>query len=753
MAVKPFRDLTHHPMTLDGLGCSESFKVLHDRWGDSVLSAVPTIGTIKWTLGPTIAQNYGEPYPQSKEEMMKPSPYQPDVLALTYNTSSVPVSANTNMYGRYAQVNTANGNIINLSGSTFENDTLDHYVIGNFDRSRFILVCAVSARNLTGQTWNGSYGDYAAVADQYPYVTQINPTAYYKQDLAGTSQGVAKGLGLITGLYKANIETGRRNDNRAAQYRYDGYVCTQMSGMLTTPPQIISQLVNIQGTVRYASWLNNYNSYIRCPYEMVYFMQGVTGEPSDNYAPFCYFKPQDIAKYMNAMGLWWADSRAAIAECHGAATVSEHIHVPQIDKNGFPTGVSFSGEDISEFYEQGGDSNSDIFVSLGGEDLTGSTNTSEDTKPLESVYEDVQDPEPLKEGDEELELANSDYNGVGLFGTYFATSRAGVKAFSDCLWNDDGSIIDRIISGLKLFADPIDAVISLRLYPFRIPSYAQTDGNKPVYIGTYDTGMTMNRISESSSIILDLGSMVLRPKYNNFLDLAPYTAMTLYIPFVGCIQLNPNDYLGETLRVQMTVDMTTGQCVAAVYASEAPLVYASGQMGVDIPVTCKTGSQLAAAITTATAGLAIGALGNMVGVASKAGFMRALGTEVAEITADRMEQNAAVDRRVSAANEIADIAMDSAMLYFGATSMDRTGTNSPANGMTMPISCFLTISRPTVEMPDNYNHTYGKVCHVSDILANFTGFTVCANVDTSGITATEQERSAIKSFLESGVYV
>lgn len=749
MAVKPYRDITKGVMTLDGIGCSETFKVLNSRWGN-VLSAIPTIATLRWTLGPTIEANYGTQYPQRKEDIIKPSSHTPSSMALCYWGASNPGAANSTFYGNGTQTNTGNGRVLPISGQTFANNTSGHYVIGNFDRARFILVCQVTTRNLTGTTWAGTWGDYVNKSETFPYIIGVSYGCYYKQDLSSGSQGVTRGISYQTEMSKHVWNVGRRNDNRAAEYQYDGYITTSTWSMLSGMPILLNRIVNVQGARIYASYLNETFAINHVPYNLIHFMPGALDTDND-HVPFFYMYPSDVVTYMNSMGLWWADSQAAIADCHGEATVSPHIHVPQVDDNGFPTGEMFSGEEIADNYVNGGDLN--IYNPLGGTDFTGN-NTNPENDPLKSPYEDVQEPDPLEPGDEDLELENSDYNGVGLFGTYYATTRAGIKAFCDGLWNDDGSVIDQIITGLKLLADPIDGVISLRLYPFRVSSYAQTEGYKPVYIGTYRMGdLTMNRISESSSIILDLGQIMLRPKYNNFLDLAPYTAMTLYIPFVGCIQLNPNDYLGETLRVQMTVDMTTGQCVAAVYASEAPLVYASGQMGVDIPVTCKTGSQLAAAITTATAGLAIGALGNMVGVASKAGFMRSLATKTAAATADRMEHNASIDRAVGAMDEVSEIAMDTAMLYFGATSMDRTGTNSPANGMTMPICCFLTISRPTIEMPDDYNHTYGKVCHVSSSLSSFIGFTVCANVDTTGISATEQERSAIKAFLESGVYV
>ena len=71
----------------------------------------------------------------------------------------------------------------------------------------------------------------------------------------------------------------------------------------------------------------------------------------------------------------------------------------------------------------------------------------------------------------------------------------------------------------------------------------------------------------------------------------------------------------------------------------------------------------------------------------------------------------------------------------------------------MPLDSYVIVSRPSVEEPDNFAHTYGKVCHTTGLLNDMSGFTVCKNVDVTGITATEEERSMIKTFLESGVFI
>ena len=286
MAVKPYRDITKGVMTLDGIGCSETFKVLNSRWGN-VLSAIPTIATLRWTLGPTIEANYGTQYPQRKEDIIKPSSHTPSSMALCYWGASNPGAANSTFYGNGTQTNTGNGRVLPISGQTFANNTSGHYVIGNFDRARFILVCQVTTRNLTGTTWAGTWGDYVNKSETFPYIIGVSYGCYYKQDLSSGSQGVTRGISYQTEMSKHVWNVGRRNDNRAAEYQYDGYITTSTWSMLSGMPMLLNRIVNVQGARIYASYLNETFAINHVPYNLIHFMPGALDTDND-HVPFFY---------------------------------------------------------------------------------------------------------------------------------------------------------------------------------------------------------------------------------------------------------------------------------------------------------------------------------------------------------------------------------------------------------------------------------------------------------------------------------
>ena len=70
--------------------------------------------------------------------------------------------------------------------------------------------------------------------------------------------------------------------------------------------------------------------------------------------------------------------------------------------------------------------------------------------------------------------------------------------------------------------------------------------------------------------------------------------------------------------------------------------------------------------------------------------------------------------------------------------------------------CYIKVTWPTPKSDSvtNYGRTYGVPVHKSGTVGEYSGYTVCNNVDCSGITkATVSEQALIKQYLESGVYV
>lgn len=711
MSVKTFRDIYQGSTTSGGVTMSVRLGLLYQRWGysdSSMESVISSCASISTGWGPGVQTAYGYDHPNTKEKIIAPASSTNGSYALTTGGAQV------GFCGRINQYNVQNGTTTNPPGYSWISSYTQFYLAG-IDRSKVILVPSVTARDLQGNTWSGSLKDWAETYGRtFTYITSMSYSAYYKPNITPISPGSNMGYGLLGTKKHVQIKSGTI-DYRNPKYIFEGDIYPSSVGLLAF--NTTNSIYNEGGNTYWQSFFEGDGGWsLSYYYNYLHYKPGETGD--DGYAPFWYYLYSDVVDYMNRLGMWWAEDVQSAKNSLGEGTTDENVHVPQIDDNGFVTGEYFSGSSdptntnsIFYNYSTGGSING-IFNPLGHYDITGHNNISETNQPLMPVYS-VQTPAPLQPGDPDLELQANEYNGVGIFGTYYCGSRTAIQGINDALWNIDQSVLGRIIDGLKLYgSDPANAIISLRIYPFNVAAQVDCTSTN-VYLGIVDIGIPMFKIAENASIVLDLGSFLIEPKFQSFLDLEPYTSITVYIPFVGDVKIPTNEFMGRTLRIQMSVDLTTGQCVACLFANETPMLYSAGQIGVEIPVTARTGEEVAKAFIEAASAV----------------ITRGTSTIVDSMTDDF------------------------GVLFLGDNSTEKTGSSSPSNSFTMPLDSFIIVSRPTVEKPDNFAHTYGNVCHTSATLSDVTGFTMCKNVDTTGITATEEERNMIKTFLESGVFL
>ena len=262
-----------------------------------------------------------------------------------------------------------------------------------------------------------------------------------------------------------------------------------------------------------------------------------------------------------------------------------------------------------------------------------------------------------------------------------------------------------------------------------------------------------------------------------------------YVPFCGVVGLDPQVVMGNSLKVKMWVDYVTGDCSADVECNKDglwhPVAYLSGHMGASEAMSAAAYGQLMGAreanahamtqaviggvknlvtgtINTATANYARGA-GNFNlpvpqgqssalarQISHAGGMASAMGgyTGMAAITS-------AIDLGVSLTQQNLDnrYNYEVAKNSLGTTIMGSFGSSSAWH---FPMTPYIKVTYPTPMSKDvtNYGKTYGVPVHKTGTLNDYHGYTICNNVDTSGIsTATSEEQALIKQFLESGVYL
>lgn len=302
----------------------------------------------------------------------------------------------------------------------------------------------------------------------------------------------------------------------------------------------------------------------------------------------------------------------------------------------------------------------------------------------------------------EEDITDGASNSVGVLTTTYAMTIERLNQLGGFLWGanifDEFSLVN---------SNPIENIISCKNIPI---SLSGTD--EIIHLGNVNTGTNGAKVASNFST-LNVGQIALPTKYNSFLDFAPYTKVTIYLPYIGFKEIDATIAIGKTLKVAYVADVITGGCIAQIFINGVRFYEFSGEMGVDIPITASNRAQVEASYISNAVGMGASlASGNITGAV--------------------------------------DSVLASATAKYNYSSTDTPNANCVAS---VNRTCYVIIERPTYQELSQFNHTKGKMCNLSKTIGSLKGFTICdANIDLKGITATEQEKQEISSILSSGFF-
>ena len=326
----------------------------------------------------------------------------------------------------------------------------------------------------------------------------------------------------------------------------------------------------------------------------------------------------------------------------------------------------------------------------------GTDGTNGYTKDDDKGYNDNKDKD---DDDDDTKVLSS---GIGVLSSTFHMSKERIVQLGQFLWGssifDEFSLINN---------NPIENIISCKAIPYAISGTTQE-----ITLGNVKTGVNGEKISQNFSK-QTIGTVAIAEHYENFLDYAPYTNVIIYLPYIGFKELDTSLVMGKTLKIEYTLDVITGGCLAQIYVGKIRLYEFTGNIGVDIPITASNRAQVESAYISAGVGVVSSAMnGNAIGVA---------------------------DSIIGAAT--------SQYHYSG------TGNPSPSCVSSTNRTCYVVIDRPQYQTLNAFNHTRGRMCCLSKTIGSLNGYTVCdKNVDISGISATDEEKEEIVNILSSGFF-
>lgn len=276
------------------------------------------------------------------------------------------------------------------------------------------------------------------------------------------------------------------------------------------------------------------------------------------------------------------------------------------------------------------------------------------------------------------------------------------------LWSDD--FLDNF---LKLWNDPMEAIISLGLVPFT-PS---SSGSTVCQIGNYNTTISMPRVT-SQYMTLSCGSVFIDEFWGNALDYGPYTSAELFLPFVGMRDIDIDDVMDKTVEIDYNIDILGGESIAYVTVNNRVLYDYRCNLQTSVPISSSSYANLYSGILSAVKGIAIGAAAGG-GMGAAAG---ALTSAVNVVTSKH-------------------------------STIDRGGELSPNAGTLGLLTPYIILHRPVQSLPSNFGHFKGYPSNITKTLGSVSGYTEVEYIHLDGISATQDEKDEINDLLRSGVII
>lgn len=114
-----------------------------------------------------------------------------------------------------------------------------------------------------------------------------------------------------------------------------------------------------------------------------------------------------------------------------------------------------------------------------------------------------------------------------------------------------------------------------------------TEEKEDVYFGPYNTNVKCNLV-EDDIIEVDCGNCYIHEKYQNKLDYE--SEIEMYIPFVGFVELSPNEFMNRRVSLKYQVNVLNGESLAILSSDGDVRQTHSCNVGFKIPYILQAGN-------------------------------------------------------------------------------------------------------------------------------------------------------------------
>ena len=478
-----------------------------------------------------------------------------------------------------------------------------------------------------------------------------------------------------------------------------------------------------------------YEENIPTVYSSFYTYIAATSGQLDNALLFGLPESRILTPYLNdsAVDLYFADNKFIQLKTSGQFSFwINGVEGTTIGPGSVagPIAIPYAADDTTYYYC--------YFGSFGGDAIPGgrtarynvtaisaSWNIADFWEDIEPLAEDTDPYAPAGEsepnpGDGDFDFSSTDIPQAGVptigamdtgFCSLFNPSATNLKSLANYMWSSSFDLA----SLKKLFADPMDCILGLHIIP-TISGHPATSSSV-LTVGNISTGLSMPAVTEQY-YQLDCGTIQIPAKWGAYLDYSPYTRLSLYLPYVGYVDISPDDCMRGSINVKYTVDVLSGTCTAQVYCvsnrgQDGHTLYTfNGSCACECPITAgqyKAGFQ---GVLEAAGGIGQMLAGNVLG---------GLGQTAAAIQSMIKPE------------------------------VKRSGGFGGSAGLMAIQYPYLILTVPHMCIPGRQNTYIGYPSFVTKVLGELTGYTQIEVTHLNNMTCSDEEAADIISLLKEGV--
>lgn len=327
------------------------------------------------------------------------------------------------------------------------------------------------------------------------------------------------------------------------------------------------------------------------------------------------------------------------------------------------------------------------------------------------------------------------------FSTLFTPSKSQLVNLAALMWNQDFLATIR-----NLVENVSDLFVSLAMVPFSVP---QGNTVTVTWFGI-STGVTLT-LAANQFLEFDMGTINLGDDYRAYssssaLDYSPFSQLGIYMPFIGYRELDIDECRNASINLRYRIDILSGECVAIIKIGDKDIYQFTGNVLAQIPIS---NENIQSIISDAVQiGIAAVSMSSAAGVAA-----------AEEAVAAGMEGEAAADlKSAHAASHMAhgrtQLASATANAAMGLKPhISKTGSVSGSAAMMAVKQPYLMLKTPRQAIPSDYERYCGFPSNITDVLGNFSGYTVVEDIRLNNLTATSAEVSEIYKLLKQGVII